>query len=186
MSPTLFLQKGWMEEGRCFHCGQIDADWEHCAWRCAASMTTWRGPVPEDVMQRRLGWAVTGNAAYDRRVIEHLANVRRRNWDALRGLRGLAPEQSQWRHHSISFHPVLSAFVVQGQRKLSLSRPQQGHHQLGRARLLPHREGRRERGGHSGLRWHAGPSLGSVCLIGCACFVCKHVSFSVQLLCAVL
>ena len=63
----------------CTHCGVAPADWAHCTWGCSAHPP----PVerPRSVLQARMGWPVSGDNTYDRKVLAHLAKVRERTLD---------------------------------------------------------------------------------------------------------
>ena len=65
----------------CSWCSTGDAPtWHHLAWECSAFRDT-RGAVPQDPLQRVLGWPIGQDHQTDASVLEHLGNVRERMLD---------------------------------------------------------------------------------------------------------
>ena len=65
----------------CSWCSTGDVPtWHHLAWECSAFRDT-RGAVPQDPLQRVLGWPFGQDHQTDASVLEHLGNVRERMLD---------------------------------------------------------------------------------------------------------
>lgn len=56
----------------------VTPSWTHAAWECTSDLAAGRPRRPETLLQERLGWPCSGDAAFDGAVLKYLADVRAR------------------------------------------------------------------------------------------------------------